>query len=53
MMYFRTPEDGAKRQEVFPPEWIPGPIRLPVIGSAYKYLPGGRYINYIYCLPNG
>ena len=39
-------EENNGSDRIFPPQQIPGPYCLPIIGSLYKYLPLGQY-----CLP--
>ena len=34
-------EENNGSDEILPPELIPGPYCLPIIGSLYKYLPLG------------
>ena len=39
-------EENNGSDEILPPEQIPGPYCLPIIGSLYKYLPLGQFASF-------
>ena len=37
--------EAEELEKAKPPEEIPGPLSLPIIGTLYKYLPAGKYFQ--------
>ena len=40
-------EENNGSDGILPPEQIPGPYCLPIIGSLYKYLPLGQFVSFL------